>query len=308
MSVNYFPTKSSSQVQKILKSRKLEDLVIIKYLDRFLVKKRGYVFKMPPPKTPVILLYSGGLDSTIIWYMLIKAYRLNVYPLTLLRAPFSFKPFSLQTRSIRYYSKLFKSQFPRHHHPPYTVKFITPQPTIAKQTAKALLRHPKLLLDHYNPDTHQANIESLGQMSTFGLVALDYLKLLQIKHNLKVDTIFSASTSSDGLGIRHQTLTSHRLVMFNLCGSTSNFKLQFTSPAIEPGIGQFAAKSDLINYSKQEKLNLQHTFSCDRNQYLHCGYCSGCLSRQYWHQQANCQDKTLYLKQALDKAKNLFLY
>jgi len=59
----------------------LENLEAIQTIENFFIKKRGYIFKMPSPKKPVILLLSGGLDSIISWALLMEIYQLVVHPL-----------------------------------------------------------------------------------------------------------------------------------------------------------------------------------------------------------------------------------
>jgi hypothetical protein len=307
MNHNLLPTYSKTKINQILKNRDLEDIDTITYIEKFLISKRGYVFKIPLPNTPVILLYSGGLDSTIIWMYLMKVYNLIVYPLVLIRKESLFPYFSLQAKSIRYYSKLLKTQYPKLYQPPFIAKYYTPQPKIKQLILKHSLNSPTFLLNQYNPDTNIIGYESWGQTTTFSSVALDYLRLLQIQHNQEVNTVFSASTSSDGLGIQHQTLTAHRLAMLNLCVSAQQYQLQFCSPAIEPQINTFIGKSELVEWAKKNNLDLKRTDSCDRNRYFHCGQCTGCYGRIYWQQLAKYQDKTFYLKPSIDKLrKNLF--
>lgn len=51
MKKNYLPKKSEKEIIKILKKRKFEDLQAIQAIEKFFIKKRGYIFKMPPKKT-----------------------------------------------------------------------------------------------------------------------------------------------------------------------------------------------------------------------------------------------------------------
>jgi tRNA(Ile)-lysidine synthase TilS/MesJ len=65
-----------------LKERKYEDVTTIRSLESLLLKKRGYIFRMPKPGKSVILLLSGGLDSITCWGMLMEEFKLNVYPIS----------------------------------------------------------------------------------------------------------------------------------------------------------------------------------------------------------------------------------
>ena len=69
------PQISQKEFWQRLASRQYENIALIKTIEAFFKQKRGHVFKMPPSGTAVILLVSGGLDSTIIWEILLKYYR-----------------------------------------------------------------------------------------------------------------------------------------------------------------------------------------------------------------------------------------
>src|SRR5690606_1306906 len=120
MSREPFQKFSQQKIASLLAEREFEDVELINDIERIFLKKRGYVFKMPKPGTPVILLLSGGLDSIAIWFLLLKKYRLNVYPLTLSRKPWNF--LNGQQRSLDYYSKIFKKQFPKLFHQSFVVR------------------------------------------------------------------------------------------------------------------------------------------------------------------------------------------
>ena len=68
-----------------LKKRDLEEPDLIKLIEKYLKAKRGIVITLPKPNTPVILLLSGGLDSTVVWAYLMDVFKLQVYPVFLRR-------------------------------------------------------------------------------------------------------------------------------------------------------------------------------------------------------------------------------
>ena len=99
-------TISEKEFKKKIKKRSFENTKLIDSIEKYFIEKRGYVFKMPKPEESVILLYSGGLDSTVAWSYLIEKYKLHVYPLV-----FKNRNSFGQKKSIFYFKKYFKKLF-----------------------------------------------------------------------------------------------------------------------------------------------------------------------------------------------------
>lgn len=57
-----------------------EDLMLLESLDEIFKKKRGYIVKMPKEGSSVVSCFSGGQDSVANIGILLKEYKLNVYP------------------------------------------------------------------------------------------------------------------------------------------------------------------------------------------------------------------------------------
>lgn len=303
------PKISKKEFWKRLKKKPNENIEIIKAVEKILIKKRGYVFRMPKPKSPVVLLLSGGLDSTAMWAILMKDCNLNVYPLFLQRKKRLLQKISPHSRSVNYYASLFKNKFPNNYRQPYIANFNFPQSKIAQNTLSFSKNNSKFILEHFNPVVDQLIIEPSGLMSVLGFVALDYARSLFAKKGLKINTIFSANMPIDGITVKSQTLTSLRSSMLGMCCSLNDFSLQYTSLALEKELGIFCQKSDLIRWAHQKKIPLEKTKSCDYYRYFHCGECLGCRQRKLEFQQARVIDKTFYwdmFRKKLDKSKNKF--
>jgi hypothetical protein len=95
-----------------------ENQSVLSALENILIAKKGVVFRMPKPGQSVLLLVSGGIDSICLWYLLLKKYQLNVYPVYFLNK-LSRRPG--QINAIKYYSFFFQQKFPSLFHP---IKYI----------------------------------------------------------------------------------------------------------------------------------------------------------------------------------------
>ena len=58
--------------------------IIMRSIEKILIEKRGCVFKIPKNQ-PVVLLASGGLDSTVALDKIIRDWNVKVYPLFIKR-------------------------------------------------------------------------------------------------------------------------------------------------------------------------------------------------------------------------------
>jgi len=279
-----------------LKKNSNEDVNTLKSIEKILIKKRQSIFKLPPPNSPVILLYSGGIDSTIAWAILMKHFRLNVYPLFLQRNT-SLSRLFLKIKSIKHYSSLYRKKYSQYFHQPYQAKFVYPQPKIAKATLASAKLNPKFIFEIYNRNIKESAIEPSGLMTMLAFCGFEYANLLKAKFNIKISTVFSAVLPTDGLAVKSQTATAHRSAMLNICSSLNNYSLQFSSILMEKELGICWSKNDIINWAKLEKIPLEKTWSCNENTILHCGYCLNCQQRQTSSNQVLGYDKTFYLSQ-----------
>ena len=101
----HLPKYSNKQIVNLFKSNEpFEDLETIRKTEQLLKEKRGYVFRMPPPKSNVILLLSGGLDTVTMWDMLMRIYQLNVYPVFIRRGQIRMP---IEENSVDFFSEKF---------------------------------------------------------------------------------------------------------------------------------------------------------------------------------------------------------
>jgi 7-cyano-7-deazaguanine synthase in queuosine biosynthesis len=294
------PTLPKKQFLDILKQRENEDLGVIEAIEKIFLKKRGYVFKMPKAGSAVILLLTGGLDSVVLWHILMDMYKLTVYPLYVAGRRDPIHALDPQLRSIRYYTKLFEKKFPKYFKKPYILNHGWGSIHLIKKTNSFALKNPEFLLDHANV-MGEITTETSGLMADVAFLAVDYSQLLAAQKNIQVETIFCAVAPSDGIVVKNQSMTSMRATMLDICSATNNFSLQFTTPFFEKSLGLFIEKSDLIALTKKLHLPVHKTWSCYDSRTLHCGECLGCRGRKHYFKIAKKRDKTLYKKDIIEK-------
>ena len=288
------PKKSFEEIKKILEKRKWENLEAIQSIEKFFIKKRGYVFKMPKQKKPVILLLSGGLDSIISWALLMEIYQLTVYPLVRI-SPESGTDLKRTKKTIDFFSKLFLKKYPSLFRQPFFFQRDSVVKEIKKEQLKKLKKNKKALLKLITPeDNFMAELPDF--MSQFVSPALQYKELLETKIRQKINTVFFGLISSDGEVVKAQTFTSLRSLMFHACNTTQNYYLQISSLALEKELGNFLSAKEMIQAAHQLNLPLEKTWSCQNPKFkYHCGTCFGCGNRQFRFSIAGVKDKTIYI-------------
>lgn len=290
------PTISTHEFWIRLQDRKHEDIPAIRSVESYFQKARGYIVAMPKPGEKVILLTSGGLDSTIVWYLLMKQYRLIVYPLFVGR-----NPLHPQRRSLYYFSGLFKKEFGKQFQSP----FIMNQHLIAKEidaVTKTKNIHPKILLDIATAKNQDRSIPHMAGLNALTPVsALLYSKYLLITKNLSIHTIICSVAAGDGTVIKSQTFSFLRSTMFFLSQFFQDRELQFFSLLLDKNLGYFIEKAQLIKIGAQLGLPIHKTYSCYVGNIFHCGACLGCRARKYEFSKAHIADQTIYADSIVQK-------
>jgi 7-cyano-7-deazaguanine synthase in queuosine biosynthesis len=277
---------------KRLKKRKLEDLGAIRSIESMLLRKRGYIFRMPKPGDPVILLLSGGIDSIVSWNILMERYSLNVYPIFLDKGE---KRKRREIDSIRYFSDLYKKSFPNLYHEPF---YSDAGGASLRMSAEEISHtfHPKTLLDLFNEGGTISVNTTLGIYMAFPVYAKIYSEHLFYTQNILIRTIFCSVVSSDGTLIPYQTFTALRSIMAYLCITSGDISWQYSSVAFEKETGIFWDKADLIYWADAHNLPLEKTWSCFHNGKYQCGdKCISCYARRQQFNNSGIQDRTVYI-------------
>lgn len=284
---------TSRQFIAKLKTRNLENISVIKQIERSLLEQRKYIFRMPKRGSSVVLLLSGGLDSVTSWGILMKEFGLHVYPLSFNRGE---KRAPREETSINYFSKFYQRRYPSLFHQPIRLSLGTQNITIPIEKATEKL-HEAVILHHFTGDEKLASVNiSLGSFLLLPIYAKLYAEYLQHTQNSCIRTIFCSVTTRDGLGVPHQTFTSLRAIMYYLCTSSRDYTWQFSSVAFEKENGLYYDKNDLVRWATDHNIPIEKTWSCYHAKRYQCGGtdCITCVARRDAFYLAGVQDQTIY--------------
>ncbi len=282
-----------SQINRIL-TRKYENRDVIKNIERFLNKKRGYVIRIPKPGTDIIHLVSGGLDSIVTWAILMDKYGLRVHPVTIKTWQ---EKHNSELKSIEFYSKLFKKRYPKLYVEPFEITYPSSPPEIKERLTKKLKSnvHPSVLKKCFDAKSNSFLLTRKFLYPAFvTFPAARAALFFDMQRNKKIRVITESILPSDGDFNESQTLTALRGAMFALCSFTNDYSWQIFSPCIEKEIPSLYQKEDLIAWADKHDLPLDKTYSCLMNYKHNCGECLNCYVRQRAFKKAGVQDLTIY--------------
>jgi 7-cyano-7-deazaguanine synthase in queuosine biosynthesis len=246
----------------------------IRAVDAIFQKERGYVFRSPI-KEPVIMAYSGGLDSTVAIDMIIKEWDSKVYPLFFRRGQRSER---FEEESFDYFTDFFKKRYPSNMGEPMKME----------------CRIPSAEIKQYIPKEMTLTVGHPMRNSTMQNRAVEYAVALNNKLDTNIRTILTGSVADDNtepelglLSIRTQNL--------NVCVSTGDWRWQVASPLTEPTLeNRPVSKETLIRYAYWNSIPLEKTRSCFGEDALADGTCSACVKRIIAFEKAGFVDGVTY--------------
>ncbi len=288
------PVISKVEFEKRLRKRPPENMQAIKSVEDFLKRKRGYVFRMPPPGAPVIHLVSGGIESTVLWGLMLERYKLHVYPLFLHRGMDRWKK---EKEAVVFFASYFCDRYPEFFHEPFVIStnVVPPEIEIAGRNSRDYY-HPARILESYTPGSGLSTIFSQGGLpAAYPFYGLSYASHLWDHENIKVHHFFNGVAPGDGDFVASQTFSTLRAIMFSMSLASGNMNLQFGSLAFEKEIGHWLEKKDLIVIGARMGLPLEQTWSCYRSGRYQCGdRCLTCHYRRLAFRDAGVADRTKY--------------
>lgn len=287
------PTIAKQEFMSRLQNKTIEDVSAVETVESFFRKKRGYVFRLPKPGTPVIHLVSGGIESTVLWGLMLEKYQLCVYPLFLRRGADRWKK---EWKAVAFFSKFYRARYPELFREPYDMELNVVSPKIAAVGRNPYHYHPERILDNYQLQTGMSTIFSQGGFPiAYPMYGLSYASYLWDYKNIKVNFFFSGVAPGDGDFVVSQTFAALRTTMLTMCIASANDGLQFGSLAFEKEYGLWLEKKDLILLGARMGLPLEQTWSCYRAGIRQCGdRCLTCYYRRSAFAAAGVPDQTRY--------------
>lgn len=296
-----------------LEKRETEDLEVIQTIDKLFFKKRGYVFLQPKKGKKVILLLSGGIDSTVAWDTLINIYKYKVYPVFIYRK-FD-KKCKKELEALRSLEIYFAKKYPNKYIKPLYLN-VDPVPKQTKELIKKENISSELILLNYIQKSHrifnQNNVIFSSSHGVFpyltSFYGVFYAEFLKNTRNIDIVDIFVGVNYSDGSVVPAQSFTALRTTLLAICSATANYKWNFSSVFLERETGIMMDKAETIRLGYQLGLPLEKTWSCYQHKLFQCGdACATCINRKNSFNRAGVEDKTIYMSDFdIVKLKNIF--
>lgn len=291
--------KSAKYIQKLLQSRKLEDLEHIAELEKNIKRIRGSLITPLKENEPVILLVSGGLDSTIVWEYLLKEYASEVYPLFIRRGQ---RRVRLEEQAVDFFETYFSEKYPGKSHP--VMKMDAAIPPLA-------IRFPITIAsnDSIDENGRLRGIPLYSQLLFH--FAVQYGYYLELTQKRTVRKIFAGFAVPDGTAMRDETLTAIRMAHYSTLVVTDDPRWEISALPIEKELGFFHDKHEFLKWAHKNNFPFEKTRTCIQWKPSHCGTCLTCEVRQMSFQNANMDDPTVYLheqswyRRAIEKARAL---
>lgn len=231
----------------------------VRSLEKMLKHERGCAARKPYDED-VVVLCSGGLDSSVMIDMVIREYSAKVHPLFIKRGARAERH---EEAAFDFFMQFYGERFPRN----------------VFKSSKLVVPVPPPEFKEYFPKELSQTIGLPLRNSTLENFAVMYAVALNGKYGLNIRTVLTGSVGDDStepelglLSLRSQTV--------NTCIQMGDWEWQITSPLIDPVLQQNPVyKGDLIVYAREHEIPLDKTRSCFSDVVVADGTCGACQKR-----------------------------
>jgi 7-cyano-7-deazaguanine synthase in queuosine biosynthesis len=249
--------------------------------NNILIKKRGYITKIPDSKIAIMLI-SGGLDSVITTARLMEDFNLEIFPLYINRGQ---KNKLGEEKSLSFFNKYFKKRYGKKFHDLERLDINIPPLAVKTELQKYV---NKYAIGYPVRDT------------IIYLFAVQYAVALSFKYNIEIKTLYNGVVATDDYP--HENIVAMRASTVNICQCMDDWQWQLTSPNIdELFVNKPFEKKDEIAWAIKNNIPIENTVSCwnpsvdvDGN-IIQCGECFTCKERREGFKLSKCKDLTKYL-------------
>jgi 7-cyano-7-deazaguanine synthase len=235
----------------------MDDLATLKRLDEVILANRKTLFRKPNKSEGIVIIVSGGLDSTVALARILEEFDSKIYPLYIRRGA---RAETKELASIHYYLGLFSKKYSNLH----KLEVLSAEVPPAK----------------YKVNIPQKQLNSTGHTMRNSMLqsyALQYAVSIGYEDNLKIRTIFTSLSPNDAFP--HCRLIALRAETILACIDGDDWSWQVTSPLLEPELWGWVDKTKLIDYAHNHEIDLSYTYTCTDSGTLACGQCQACTER-----------------------------
>ena len=252
-------TDTIDEIRSRVKEAQKNYINNLETIEGILVNERGYPSRKPGGED-VVVICSGGLDSSIMLDIVIKEYGCKVHPLFFRRGATNEK---LEEAAFDFFVDFYRHKYPINMRNPGKIEYQIP---------------PKQLKGDF-PKELAMTVGHPLRNSTMQNLAVMYAVSLDGKYDIKVRTVFTGSVGEDNtepetglLSLRAQTL--------NTCINLGDWGWQVTSPLTDTALREEPIfKTQLIEYALERGIPLEKTRTCFGGEEEACGTCGACVKR-----------------------------
>jgi len=238
-------------------SNKEEEAWLLPEIDSILRHRRLYISKTYGKH--IIILMSGGLDSSVLASLLLDKTKYVLHPLFIRR---NSRAQLWEERGYDYFYKFYNDKFPTRFNYGKKIEVEVPPKDLKKYRNIEQLKK-------YGHPMRNVVIQALG---------VQYAANLSSELGVDIRTVFTATVSDDSFP--HSSLLALRATTLLTCIESGDWRWNVASPLLDDSFfGQIFSKTDLVRYAIKHNIPLKYTRTCIEDTEEQCLKCPECLSR-----------------------------
>ncbi len=242
----------------------------VESIEAILVENRGYIREIPRDEY-VILIFSGGMDSTILIDVIIREWNCKVILIYFKRKS---KNQKWEEQSVTYFFNFYKDRFPQN-----LVELI-----------KLEIEIPSRINKEYLDRTRQKIMMLPLRNTIMWGTAFTQAVYLSGKYRTTIRTVIAGSVKED-ISSPESGILSILSQNVHTCISLGLWYYQLLTPFIDDSLEKAYSKVDLIQYAKRYKIPIERTRSCFGADKAPCNKCLACENRNNAYAQLDIIEK-----------------